>query len=251
MISWNGPLSVLVDRVSASASEIFAAAIQDYKRGVVLGSQTYGKGTVQNLIDLNRVIRANDDTKYGQLKVTMAKFYRVNGGTTQHRGVIPDIQFPSLYDLSEFGESTEKHALAWDQINAVRFAPEDRVSKYLAPLRQKSQKRVGLNTEFRYQAEDLARLKKEEELNAVSLQELHRKTEREQFEAQRLARANVRRKAKNLPPLKKGDAIPRDDNAPDVLREESLHVLADLSELSKKDYVVKSLKIEPDKANQN
>ncbi|MGH7455872.1 MAG: S41 family peptidase, partial [bacterium] len=89
-IVYDGPLTVLVDRVSASASEIFAAAIQDYKRGVVLGAQTYGKGTVQNLLDLNRVIRSND-AKYGQLKVTMAKFYRINGGTTQHRGVIPDL----------------------------------------------------------------------------------------------------------------------------------------------------------------
>jgi carboxyl-terminal processing protease len=241
---YDGPLTVLVDRISASASEIFAAAIQDYKRGVVLGGQTYGKGTVQNLVDLNRVIRSNDDTKYGQLKVTMAKFYRVNGGATQHRGVMPDIAFPSIYDQADYGESTEKHALSWDQISSARFTPDDHVSKYMASLRAKSQKRVAGNTEFRYLADDIAHIKKEKTENSVSLQETLRKNEREQLEAQRLARVNERRKAKGLAPLKKGDAIPRDDNAPDVLREESLHVLADLVALSDKDYIAKSIKID-------
>jgi len=239
-IVYDGPLAVLVDRISASASEIFAAAIQDYKRGVVLGAQTFGKGTVQNLVDLNRVIRMNSEVKYGQLKVTMAKFYRVNGSATQHRGVTPDIAFPTIYDHADYGESAEKHALAWDRIAAARFTPEDHVSKYLPSLRAKSQKRVTGNVEFRYLNEDLARLKKEKIENAVSLQKIQRKTEREQMEAQRLARVNERRQAKSLPPLKKGEAIPRDDNAPDVLREESLHVLSDLVSLSKKDWIVKT-----------
>jgi carboxyl-terminal processing protease len=238
-IVYDGPLAVLVDRVSASASEIFAAAIQDYKRGVVLGAQTYGKGTVQNLLDLNRVIRSNDG-KYGQLKITMAKFYRINGGTTQHRGVIPDIVFPSIYDEAGFGESTEKHALSWDQISSARYMPEDHVSKYLSTLRVKSQKRVAANAEFRYLAEDIAHLKQEKAENAVSLQETVRKSEREQLEAQKFARVNERRKAKGLPPLKKGDPIPRDESAPDELREESTHVLADLIALSRKDYVAKT-----------
>ena len=249
-IVYDGPLTVLVDRISASASEIFAAAIQDYKRGVVLGAQTYGKGTVQNLVDLNRVIRSNDDTKYGQLKVTMAKFYRVNGGTTQHRGVTPDIAFPSFYDQADFGESTEKHALPWDQIASARFTPDDHVSKYLSALRAKSQKRVAGNAEFRYLAEDISHLKNENIENSVSLQESERKNEREQLEAQRLMRVNERRKAKGLAPLKKGDTIPRDDGAPDVLRGESLQVLSDLVLLSSKDYIAKSSKING-KENQN
>jgi carboxyl-terminal processing protease len=237
---YDGPLTVLVDRVSASASEIFAAAIQDYKRGVVLGGQTYGKGTVQNLVDLNRVIRSNNDVRYGQLKVTMAKFYRVNGGTTQHRGVTPDIPLPSIYDQADYGESNEKHALAWDQIASARFTPEDHIAKYLSALRLKSQKRVAGNAEFRYLAEDITHLKQEKTENSVSLLETQRKNEREQMEAKRLARVNERRKAKGLAPLKKGDAIPRDDNAPDVLREESLHVLSDLVALSQKDWIVKT-----------
>lgn len=262
-IAYDGPLAVLVDRVSASASEIFAAAIQDYKRGVVLGGQTYGKGTVQNLVDLNRLpalsqfmIAGNEQfgqgkVTFGQVKVTVAKFYRINGGTTQHRGVTPDIAFPSIYDHSDYGESTEKHALSWDQIATARFTPEDRVSKYLPNLRVKSQKRMTGNIEFRYLAEDIAHLKQERSENLVSLQEVQRKNEREQLEAQRLSRVNERRKAKGLAPLKKGDAIPRDDNAPDVLREESLQVLADLAAVSNKDYVAKSLKVEPGKVNQN
>ncbi|MCG3118650.1 MAG: Tail-specific protease [bacterium] len=260
-MAYDGPLAVLVDRVSASASEIFAAAIQDYKRGVVLGGQTYGKGTVQNLVDLNRLpalsqfmIAGNDQfgqskVTFGQVKVTVAKFYRINGGTTQHRGVTPDIAFPSIYDHSDYGESTEKHALSWDQIATARFTPEDRVSKYLPNLRVKSQKRMATNLEFRFLAEDIAHLKQEKTENRVSLQEIQRKSEREQLEAQRLVRVNERRKAKGLAPLKKGDTIPRDDNAPDVLREESLHVLADLATVSSKDYVAKSLKVGPGKEN--
>jgi len=262
-IVYDGPLTVLVDRISASASEIFAAAIQDYKRGVILGGQTYGKGTVQNLVDLNRVpalsqymLAGNDQmgpgkVTFGQVKVTMAKFYRINGGTTQHRGVTPDIAFPSHYDQADFGESTEKHALSWDQIASARFTPEDRSAKYLAGLREKSQQRMTANTEFRYLAEDIARLKKERLENTVSVQETRRKTERDQLEAQRLARVNERRKDKGLASLKKGDAIPRDDNPPDVLRAESLHVLADLAAASSKDYIAKSIKVDSGKPNQN
>jgi len=262
-IVYDGPLTVLVDRISASASEIFAAAIQDYKRGVILGGQTYGKGTVQNLVDLNRVpalsqymLASNDQmgsgkVTFGQVKVTMAKFYRINGGTTQHRGVTPDVAFPSHFDQADFGESTEKHALAWDQISSARFTPEDRVAKYLANLRTKSQKRMAASVEFRYLADDIARLKKEKIENSVSVLESRRKTERDQLEAQRLARVNERRKAKSLAPLKKGDAIPRDDSAPDVLRDESLHVLADLVTAASKDYIAKSIKVDSGKPNQN
>jgi carboxyl-terminal processing protease len=260
---YDGPLTVLVDRISASASEIFAAAIQDYKRGVILGGQTYGKGTVQNLVDLNRVpalsqfmLASNDQmgpgkVTFGQVKVTMAKFYRINGGTTQHRGVTPDIVFPSHYDQADFGESTEKHALSWDQITSARFTPEDRGAKYLATLRAKSQKRMVANNEIRYLAEDIARLKKERLENTVSVLESQRKAERDQLEAQRLSRVNERRKAKGLAPLKKGDTIPRDDSAPDVLREESLHVLADLVAASSKDYIAKSIKVDGGKPNEN
>jgi carboxyl-terminal processing protease len=230
-IAYDGPLAVLVDRVSASASEIFAAAIQDYQRGVILGAQTYGKGTVQNLLDLNRIIRSGEN-KFGQVKITMAKFYRINGGTTQHRGVVPDILFPSYYDETDFGESSQKYALAWDRITPTPFSPEDHVSKYLATLRAQSQERMRGNAEFRYLTDYVGRLKQERERNAVSLQEAKRKTEQEKLEAQHLARVNARRQAKGLPPYKQVEEIPRDEETPDILREEGMRVLADLIALS-------------------
>ncbi|NIW78769.1 MAG: PDZ domain-containing protein, partial [Calditrichae bacterium] len=112
-IIYKGPLAIVVDRLSASASEIFAAAIQDYNRGVVIGGQSFGKGTVQNAIDLNRFVKGSSN-ELGQLKLTVAKFYRVDGGSTQHTGVIPDISFPSRYSLMDIGESATENALLWD-----------------------------------------------------------------------------------------------------------------------------------------
>jgi carboxyl-terminal processing protease len=229
-IIYDGPLAVLVDRFSASASEIFAAAIQDYDRGIILGGQTYGKGTVQNLVSLNRFIRVNNE-RFGQLKVTIAKFYRVTGGTTQNRGVIPDISYPSLYNEMDVGESTRMHALPWDQIASANFNSTHNVSKYISTLRKKSKKRIAKNPEFRYLMEDIEQYKRKKEEKYISLQEAKRKQEREKLEAQRLARVNERRKAKGLEPLKKGDEIPRDENSPDALLDEAGNVLADLISL--------------------
>lgn len=122
-VYYDGPLAVLVNRFSASAAEIFAAAIQDYKRGIVIGENTFGKGTVQTLINLNEFLNRNEN--YGQIKLTIAKFYRVSGGSTQHRGVIPDIAFPSPYAAEDFGESSRKFALPYDSINPVTFTPSN------------------------------------------------------------------------------------------------------------------------------
>ncbi|MDX1628988.1 MAG: carboxy terminal-processing peptidase, partial [Fulvivirga sp.] len=120
-VMYNGPLAVLINRFSASASEIFAAAIQDYKRGVVLGEQTFGKGTVQNMIDLSRYMNLPEGEDAGQLKITLQKFYRVTGSSTQHMGVDPDISFPSAFAAEEFGESANASALPWDQIQSANF----------------------------------------------------------------------------------------------------------------------------------
>ena len=117
---YTGPLAVLVDRYSASASEIFAAAIQDYDRGVIIGQQTFGKGSVQNLFPLDRLMRGTDN---GQLTLTIGKYYRVTGESTQHRGVIPDIELPSMVDTATVGESTRDTALPWDRIQPTRFRP--------------------------------------------------------------------------------------------------------------------------------
>jgi carboxyl-terminal processing protease len=120
-VAYNGPLVVLVDRFSASASEIFAAAIQDYRRGIVIGQQTFGKGTVQNLYELDQYSHSRSDRGLGQLTLTIGKFYRVNGGSTQNRGVMPDITLPSAIDAATIGESSRDRALPWDQIAATRF----------------------------------------------------------------------------------------------------------------------------------
>jgi carboxyl-terminal processing protease len=127
---YDGPLAVMVNRGSASASEIFSGAIQDYKRGIIIGESTFGKGTVQNVIDLNRLIR-NQDMKLGQLKMTLAKFYRVTGSSNQRIGIAPDVQFPSLYDADEYGEASRPNSLPWDEIADADFEPTNSIDEEL------------------------------------------------------------------------------------------------------------------------
>ncbi len=226
-VEYDGPLAVMVNRRSASASEIFAAAIQDYNRGVVIGSPTFGKGTVQNLIDLDRFVRT-PEARLGQLKLTVAKFYRIAGGTTQHRGVIPDLAFPSVLDDPEFGESAEINALPWDEIQAASYSPKGRVAQILPQLREKSQKRTALNFEFRFLQEDIARYKKENERTQISLNETERRQEREQTEEQQLARENERRVARGMKPLKKGEKAPENQKQSDAVLDESTRIVSDL-----------------------
>jgi carboxyl-terminal processing protease len=235
---YDGPLAVVVDRFSASASEIFAAAIQDYGRGVILGNRTFGKGTVQNLLSLDRVVNLGDQ-KSGQLKITIAKFYRINGSSTQHRGVIPDISYPSVYDETIYGESTEIHALPWDEISAAMFQPEDQVSKYVSALRLKTRKRAEKSREFQYLIEDMESYQQQRAQNEISLREADRVAEREAENEKQLARINERRKAKGLRLLKKGDEIPKEEETPDVILEESQRVLADLIALTKSSQTAK------------
>ncbi|MDP7389349.1 MAG: carboxy terminal-processing peptidase, partial [Pseudomonadales bacterium] len=139
-VAWDGPLAVMVNRLSASASEIFAGAIQDYGRGIVIGSQTFGKGTVQTLIPLNR----------GQLKLTAAKFYRVSGESTQHQGVTPDILFPTLVDDEQIGESTLDNAMPWDMIKPASFTPHSRLSSHIQTLQLRHDQRAANDPHFEY-----------------------------------------------------------------------------------------------------
>lgn len=233
-VTYKGPLAVLVDRFSASASEIFSSAIQDYGRGIIIGSQTYGKGTVQNLLGLDRFIRS-DDEEYGQVKVTIAKFYRITGSSTQHRGVIPDITFPSIYNEMDFGENKQLHALPWDEISPALFEPDDRVSMFLADLRLNSKKRMAKDREFQYILEDIEEYRAEQNRNLVSLKEAHREARRERLEAKKLARANARRQAKGLEPLTADDKIEDDGQAPDAKLEEAQRIIADFIALSMPD----------------
>jgi len=149
---YNGPLVVLVDRFSASASEIFAAAIQDYQRGVVIGQRTFGKGTVQNLYILDQYARRIPDPGLGQLTLTIGKYYRVTGGSTQNRGVLPDIDLPSVIDAEKTGESSRERALPWDQIKATGFSAHQPLDSEIAFLTQSYNTRIQANPDIAYLA---------------------------------------------------------------------------------------------------
>ena len=175
-----GPLAVLVDQFSASASEIFAAAIQDYNRGLVIGNQTYGKGTVQNVKDLNKYF-PNSNTNYGQIKFTIAKFYRVNGGSTQHVGVIPDIELPSRFEHDDIGESSQKNALLWDQINSTKYnAYKDRMNSIIESLKLNHESRMTNNIAFNDYLKTIEEFKELTNTKKISLNEEVRKKEKEE-----------------------------------------------------------------------
>ena len=182
-VAYDGPLVVLVNRMSASASEIFAGAIQDYGRGLVVGSQTFGKGTVQAVRPLN----------HGQLKITQSKFYRVSGGSTQHKGVIPDIEIPSRVDKTRIGEDALDHALPWDQIEAVPHARYFDFSGVIDELRKRHDTRFEENPEFSLLQKEIEFLKQQREQEYVSLNLEKRKEYQSQIESTRLTIANARR----------------------------------------------------------
>ncbi|HEV7777845.1 MAG TPA: carboxy terminal-processing peptidase [Luteibacter sp.] len=183
-MSWDGPMAVLVNRGSASASEIFAAAIQDYGRGLIIGQPTFGKGTVQNLVDLDRFGRgSNEKPQYGELKMTIAQFFRINGGSTQLKGVVPDLQFPTNGDEKDFGESTYDNALPWTQIPAAEYTPVADLKPLFAPLLAKHDARVSKSPAWKLMLDELAQYKKMREKTDVSLNLAARQTERKDFDA--------------------------------------------------------------------
>ena len=196
-LAWDGPLAVLVNRLSASASEIFAGAIQDYQRGLVIGGQTFGKGTVQTLIPLNR----------GQLKLTQAKFYRVSGQSTQHQGVIPDIEFPELYDQEKIGESTLTDALPWDVIRPTRFRREQSLAPMISMLDVRHQSRIENDPEFAYLNDLVSRNREQSDRTHISLNEAQRRQEKADDEAWRVDLENRRRVARGQKPIENMDQL--------------------------------------------
>jgi len=226
---YDGPLAVLVNRFSASASEIFAAAIQDYGRGVVVGQQTYGKGTVQNLYPLDRYA-PGADPRFGQLTLTIGKYYRVTGESTQHRGVIPDITVPSPIDMHMVGESSRETALPWDQIRATRFTPQGRLEEAIELLAVAHERRRSVDPDFRFLLGDIEAVDARRSRKTVSLNLEARREETRQFEAARLARENERRTALGLEPAASLEEIDADDS-PDVLLREAAAVVADLAKV--------------------
>lgn len=228
---YSGPLAVMVNRYSASASEIFAAAIQDYGRGIVVGEQTYGKGTVQNLIDLNRVASSSTN-KYGQLKLTIAKYYRINGGSTQNLGVIPDIAFPSYVDPSEFGESSQVSALPWDQIDSANYQLYSNLNKFLPELLSLSEQRMIADIEFQFLVEDINEYKESRNDNYVSLNAEQRKTEKDAQEEKEFQRENERRAIKGLKLVEKGEVPETKEEDDDIYLTETAMIVTDMINLS-------------------
>ncbi|GAA4399602.1 carboxy terminal-processing peptidase [Nibrella viscosa] len=190
-VTYDGPLAVLVNRLSASASEIFAAAIQDYKRGIIVGEQTFGKGTVQTLQDLSQWL-PREPEKVGQVKMTVSKFYRINGSSTQHKGVVPDIELPSALSAEQYGESSQPSALPWDQIASTRYEASRALDeKTLNRLRDKYEQRLKSDPELKQLSQELAEFKKAKQNTIVSLQEAKRRKERDEAEKKRTAMNKV------------------------------------------------------------
>ena len=251
---WTGPLGVMVDRLSASASEIFAAAIQDYGRGVVMGTQTYGKGTVQSSIDLNNLVdesilqklvalfKSNNSSnsslnldkdgvpQLGQINLTMAKFYRINGSSTQHKGVYPDFNFPSIYPLDKIGEDTEPSALPFDMVKPSMYKTDEELVVTKQKLMALHQQRMLKSLDYKMLKQDIEESQKRELETSVTLNEAKLKNERDQMETKALLRLNELRAARGLAPLKKGDKKAKEDNF-DFVLDESLQIMADLMRL--------------------
>jgi carboxyl-terminal processing protease len=243
-VAWDGPLAVVINRGSASASEIVAGAIKDYGRGLVIGETTFGKGTVQTMLDLDRW-PANETPRFGELKLTVAQFFRPDGSSTQNKGVEPDVAFPASVDASEFGESTYPNALPWTRIAAAPHVRYGNFAPLLAQLQARHQARSAKDVEFQWWVEDVRRFRDEQAKKSISLNEAERRAERDRFDAQRKERAEVRaRLGLQRDPLLESraddgltadernvaDSVAREEaarNATDPLLRESAAILAD------------------------
>jgi len=229
---YTGPLVVLVDRFSASASEIFTAAIQDYQRGVVIGQRTFGKGTVQNLYILDQYARHVPDPGLGQLTLTIGKYYRVTGGSTQNRGVLPDIDLPSAIDPAKNGESSRERALPWDKIRPTNYVAEKPLDNEISYLTQSYTQRSQHSPDLDYLRSDIAAIEDLRAQKSISLNREKRLEERKTLRQQRLARINQRRIADGLEPVDSLDDID-DEEQPDILLNQATKIVADFIQLEK------------------
>jgi carboxyl-terminal processing protease len=226
---YSGPMAVLVNRFSASASEIFAAAIQDYGRGLVIGQQTYGKGTVQNLYPLDRYAPGSDP-RFGQLTLTIGKYYRVTGASTQHRGVVPDIEVPSPVDAELVGESTRETALPWDQIQPTRFTPEGSMDEAIQLVSSRHEQRAAVDPDFDFLRSDIRAVEDRRNRKSVSLNIETRREENRRFEQERLMRENERRGSLGLEPLDSLEELDAHEG-PDVTLREAAEIVTDLASM--------------------
>jgi carboxyl-terminal processing protease len=229
-VTYSGPMVILIDRYSASASEIFAAALQDYGRAIVIGEQSYGKGTVQQHRGLGRIYDLYEN-ELGHVQYTIAKFYRINGGSTQHRGVIPDISYPSALLPEETGESVEDNALPWDKIKAANYKLLGDVSPYIEALDKKHQARIANDPEFQYIISDIADYRKDKDMKSVSLNEMVRISQRDDKEQKQLARLNERLTRLGEEPVKDIEDAPKDIDLDDAFLTEAAEIAIDYLEL--------------------
>lgn len=226
---YDGPLVVLIDRLSASASEIFAGAIQDYGRGLVVGGTSFGKGSVQVLAPL----------KQGRLKLTESKFYRVSGQSTQHRGVVPDINFPSYFDLNQVGESSQDNALPWDSIREVKHRFYLDINPWLSELKAKHQQRVELDPDWRFMLDEIALINGEREVKEFTLNKASREQLKIERERKWLDIENKRRRERNEEVFESAEAAKafrkqqkEAEQSPDPILIETAHLLADFNRVS-------------------
>jgi carboxyl-terminal processing protease len=226
--AYTGPLAVLVNRYSASASEIFAGAIQDYHRGLIIGQNTFGKGTVQNLVPLDRW---NDQPVDGQLTVTIGKFYRITGESTQHRGVVPDVTLPSPIDPKDVGEADEPDSLPWDRISGVPFKTSSGMSAVppIGQLDAEEAARASHDPNYQWLLADINTIAGLRDEHTVSLNLMARREQRTREDKSLLALDNKRRAATGLPPLTNVEQIDKGkDKIPDVILDQAADIVGDM-----------------------
>jgi carboxyl-terminal processing protease len=231
-VYYGGPMSVMIDRYSASASEIFAAAMQDYGRALILGENSFGKGTVQQHRSLAKVYDFYEQP-LGHVQYTIAKFYRIDGGSTQNKGVAPDIAFPTAVAPGETGESREFNALPWDKIASASYERLGDFSSLLPKLKAAHEARITKDPEFAYVLQDIKEYQADKDKKSVSLNEAERLAEQAKQDEKALARANERLTRLGKPTVKSLDELPTDFEAPDEYQVEAANITADLATLSK------------------
>lgn len=238
--AWDGPLAVLINRSSASASEIFAAAIQDYGRGLVIGERSFGKGTVQTMVSLDQLVK-NETPALGDLKMTIAQFFRVNGGTTQLRGVEPDINFPSFTDEENSGESSFDNALPWEKVQAADYSLQGNPKALLPTLQKRHEARVKSVQDFQFLKEDVAEVSRLRKRTSISLNETERRRERDEQEGKLALRKKSRGADEEISSSAQDDGLQADErdlsnelaaekarkDAKDILLDEAAHILSD------------------------
>jgi carboxyl-terminal processing protease len=227
-VSYNGPLAVLINRFSASASEIFAAAIQDYERGVIIGQTTFGKGTVQNLYSLDQYLQPEGDKGYGQLTLTIGKYYRVTGESTQHRGVNPDIILPSNIDAEEIGESVRETALPWDTIQTTRFRAGEPLDNTIDSLTVSHSERAKDDPNVQYLEKFIENDREIRDRKSVSLNIETRREERAANMERALQLENGRRAALGLESIESLEDL-EDDDRPDIQLDQAAGIVTDLA----------------------